>query len=200
VVYCNHAFNRLADLRGRRVRVSSVSQADLMDALGAKPVFTQFADMVPQMREGTLDCAITGTMSGHTNGLYQVTTHLHTMAINWGLSVFGANASAWAALPADLRTLLAAELPRLEQAIWDDADRATDEGVACNSGQASGARCATTTPGRMVVVRPAADDAALMRALLARSVLPRWVTRCGPACGEAWNQSLAAVVGLQAGR
>ena len=47
VVFCNKAFASLGDLAGRRVRVSSASQADLIEALGAKPVNTGFAEIMP---------------------------------------------------------------------------------------------------------------------------------------------------------
>ena len=195
VVYCKQPFARLDDLAGRRVRVSSVLQADMMSGLGATPLFTQFADLLPQMRSGALDCAITGTMSGHSNGLYQVTSHLHTLPINWGLSIFVANAAAWAALPPGLRALLREQLPLLEQSIWQAADQDTSAGVACNSGAVA---CTPAAPGHMTVVPASADDRVRMRSLLAEAVLPRWVQRCGPACAEAWNRTLAPVVGLAA--
>ena len=84
VLFCKTAFSVLADLAGRRVRVSSATQADLVDALGGLPVYTGFADLLPQMRAGALDCAITGTMSGYTVGLAGATSYLHTLAIGWG--------------------------------------------------------------------------------------------------------------------
>ena len=96
VVFCNQPFSGLAGLADRRVRVSSPTQADWVQALGGKPVLAGFADIMAQMRGGNLDCAITGTMSGNTIGLHTVTSHVHTMAVSWGLAVFGAN---WARGP-----------------------------------------------------------------------------------------------------
>jgi TRAP-type C4-dicarboxylate transport system substrate-binding protein len=195
VVFCKQAFASLADLAKRRVRVSSVNQADLIEALGGTAVFVPFAEMLPQMRAGTLDCAITGTMSGNTVGLHEVTSHLHPLAINWGVSLFMANRNAWAALPAELRQLLNQQLPLLEQAIWADADRETGEGVACNTGAAG---CTHGHKGRMALVKPSAADAQRLRELLSSTVLPRWVARCGPRCAEAWNDALAPTVGVRA--
>lgn len=195
VVFCKRALASLADLAKRRVRVSSVTQADLVEALGATAVFVPFAELLPQMRAGTLDCAITGTMSGNTIGLHEVTSHLHPLAINWGVSLFIANRSAWAALPADLRLLLNQQLPQLEQAIWADAERETSEGIACNSGSEG---CVNGQKGRMTVLKPTAADARRLRELLASTVLPRWVARCGPRCVDAWNDSLAPTVGVRA--
>ncbi len=171
VVFCNKPFASLADLATRRIRTSSPPQADLIEALGAVPVQTGFADIMANMRSGNIECAITGTMSGNTIGLHEVTTHVHTMAINWGLSVFAANAAAWNALPADVRMLLRDELPKLEQAIWAEAERETGEGIACNTGAAA---CAEARRGHMVEVKASPTDDARRRAIFVGTVLARW--------------------------
>ena len=101
------------------------------------------------MRNGNVDCAITGSMSGNAIGLHDITTHVYSGAINWGLSMFGANRAAWNALPADLRTTLQTALPKLEEAIWINADKQHHEGNACNTGQAG---CTSGKAGRMVEV------------------------------------------------
>jgi TRAP-type C4-dicarboxylate transport system substrate-binding protein len=196
VVFCNRPFASLADLAGRRVRVSSASQADLIEALGARPVATTFAEIMPNIRSGNLECAVTGTMSGNTIGLHEVTTHVHTMALTWGLAVFGANRAAWLNLPAELRTLLQRELPKLEAAIWSESERETGEGIACNTGAE---RCASGRRGRMTEVRISAQDELRRREIFASTVLPRWLQRCGPACAETWNQTIGAQLGILAG-
>ena len=195
VVFCNKPFASLADLHRRRVRTSSPPQADLVEALGAVPVQTSFGDIMPHMRSGNIECAITGTMSGNAIGLHEVTTHVHSMAINWGLSMFAANAAAWNALAPDVRRRLQEELPRLEQAIWAEAERETGDGIACNTGHAS---CTDGKRGRMVEVRSTATDDARRRAIFASTVLSRWVHRCGAACADVWNRTIGPVVGLEA--
>ena len=195
VLFCKAAFTVLADLAGRRVRVSSATQADLVDALGGLPVYTSFADMLPQMRAGALDCAITGTMSGHTVGLPGATSYLHTLAVGWGVSLFAANSMAWAALSPALRQLLQARLPLLEQSLWAEADLQTGEGIACSSGAKT---CAGSPRNAMRVVQPGTADQQRLRTLVASTVLPRWLARCGPGCAQVWNTTLAPVVGIPA--
>lgn len=196
VTFCNKPFRSLADLAGRRIRSSNLSQSDLIEALGAVPVQTTFAEIVPKLRSGDIECAITGTMSGNTIGLHQVTTHVHTMAANWGLAVFGANRAAWQALPPDIRTTLQRELPRLERSIWADADRETGEGLACNSGKPA---CVNGQKGQMEVVNENAADVRRWHDIVVSTVLPRWVERCGPQCAAVWNSTLGTVTGIQAG-
>jgi TRAP-type C4-dicarboxylate transport system substrate-binding protein len=195
VIFCNKPFASLADLAGRRTRTSSPPQADLIEALGGVPVQTAFADIMANMKSGNIECAITGTMSGNTIGLPEVTSHLHTMAINWGLSIFGANAGAWNALSPELRATLKQELPKLETAIWNEAERETVDGIACNVGSPS---CTDGRKFKMTEVKPAPTDDARRRSIFANTVLSRWVHRCGAQCAEIWNQTIGPVVGTDA--
>jgi TRAP-type C4-dicarboxylate transport system substrate-binding protein len=195
VVFCNKPFAGLSDLAGRRVRVASATQSDLVEALGGRPVTTSFAEILPNLKSGNLECAVTGTMSGNTIGLHEVTTHVHTMALNWGLAIFGANRAAWQHLPADLRALLQQELPKLEAAIWAESERETGEGIACNTGNGA---CSGGKRGRMVEVRSSPADEAKRREIFASTVLPRWVQRCGPSCADTWNQTIGAQLGIAA--
>jgi hypothetical protein len=49
----------------------SSTQADFVSALGGTPVYTEFAQIMANMKSGNTDCVITGTMSGHTLGLHE---------------------------------------------------------------------------------------------------------------------------------
>lgn len=195
VVFCKRPLGALADLNGRRVRVSSSTQADFVGALGGVPVLTSFAQIMPNLQAGGTECAITGTMSGNTLGLHTITTHLHSLPITWGLAVFGAHLPTWQALPTDLRQLLQRELPRLERAVWAESERETAEGIACNQGQAA---CTAGRKGSMVVVPASRQDDINRREILETYVLPRWVQRCGNACVPLWNQTIGPVRGITA--
>lgn len=195
VVFCKKPFAALADLSGRRVRVSSAAQADFVGVLGATPVHTAFAQIVSSVQAGSIDCAITGTLSGNGLGLQAVTSHMHAMPLNWGVALFAANLSAWEALPADLRTLLRKELPPLEAAIWEESERDTAQGIACNTGQSA---CTKGVKGNMVLVPISAQDERKRQDIFVSTVLPRWLQRCGPRCAEIWNQTIGLARGLPA--
>jgi len=195
VVFCSRAFSGLDDLAGRRVRTSSVGQSELIQALGGTPVVTPFAEIIPAFRSRVVECAITGTLSGHSIGLYEVTTHVHTMALSWGLSIFGANLAAWQALPPDLQEQVRAGVTELESQIWEAADRETGEGLACNAGLPA---CSQARRGNMTVVPVTSADNDRRRHLLTDVVLPSWVGRCGPDCVDAWNAHIAPVFGIEA--
>lgn len=193
VTFCRKPLAGLADLAGRRIRVSSATQADFVGALGAQAVQTPFAEIVPSVVAGNLDCAITGTMSGNTVGLHEQTSHIHSMPVTWGLSAFIANGAAWRALGPEAQALLRRELARVEADVWRAAAEETGDGIACNVGAEA---CRSGRKGRMVEVRESAEDRKLRREVLVRAVLPAWLKRCGPSCAALWQQSIGPSLGI----
>ncbi|WP_245214169.1 TRAP transporter substrate-binding protein [Roseomonas indoligenes] len=194
VVWCRRPFAGLSELAGRRIRISSLGQGEVFEALGATPVSVPFGGMVQAMRDGAVECAVTGALSGGAIGLQTVATHIQDMALSWGVSIFVANRTAWNALPEDVRTPLREGLNGLETAIWAGVEGETTEGMRC----AAGAPGCNGAAGRLTAVPMTPDDAKLRRGLLNWTVLPRWIDRCGPDCAEVWNGSLAAGSGIQA--
>lgn len=195
VLFCTRPFTSLSDLGGRRIRTSSVGQADIVTALGAISVVMPFAETVNAVRNGQVECAITGSLSGNAVGLSEVTNYVHRLAITWGLSVFGAHRPSWNALPADLRETLRRNITELEGQVWSGAELETEEGFACNTGQPG---CQSGRPGRMQIVPVSEEDERRRRLLLRDVVLPSWIDRCGPGCVDAWNETLAGSVGISA--
>jgi len=195
VLFCKKPLAGLKDVAGLRVRTSGPAQADLIEALGGKAVTIGFNDIVPYLKRDEIDCAVTGTMSGNIIGLPDITTTLHPMAISWGLSMFAANGAAWNGLPDDLRALLKRELPRVEREVWDESERDTADGIACNIGAPS---CVGGKRGHMQEVAMSAADDRLRRQIFASTVLPHWLQRCGPQCAATWNRTLAHSAGIEA--
>lgn len=193
VLFCARPFTGLTDLAGRRIRTSSVGQSEFVGALGAVPVGTPFAEIVASVKQGVVDCAITGTLSGYEIGLSEVTTHIHRMAISWGLSVFAVNTASWSALPQDVREILTEGVARLEARIWDAAQKDTHRGFACAAGDAE---CPLERRGRMTAVAVTDSDEAQRQRLLRDAALPAWIDRCGQDCVDAWNETLGPLLAM----
>jgi TRAP-type C4-dicarboxylate transport system substrate-binding protein len=196
VVFCKRPLSSLADLANRRTRVSSATQADFVSALGGVTVLIPLAQIMTNMTSGNTECAITGTMTGNTLGLHEVTTHVHPLPVSWGMAMFGANASAWNGLAPELKALLARELPKLETAIWTVSEHETTMGMRCNKGDAS---CVGGRKGSMVEVPLSAQDERRRQEILASQVLPRWLQRCNAKCADIWNQTIGPARGVMAG-
>lgn len=192
VLFCKKPLPRLADLAGRRTRVSSSTQADFVGALGGVAVRTAFAQMAQAMQSDGLDCAITGAASGSSLGLHNLAKHVYAMPLTWGLAVFGANQAAWEALPPELRALLRTELPRLEGHIWSDAEHATALGANCNGGAPG---CPAWSKS-VTVVPMSAQDERLREEIFRTAVLPRWLQRCSVGCSALWQRTIGAARGI----
>lgn len=191
VVFCREAYARLDDLGGRRIRVSSVGQGELLEALGAIPLVIPFAEIMPALRGGVVDCALTGSAAAQALGLPTIAAHVSRQAISWGITVFGANRDIWLGLPAAVRVQLQAGLARLEAAIWQAAGQDTDASFAC--------------PGRwptcgLVVLEDTPAERQRRDDLLRETVLPAWIRRCGNDCADAWNATIGPVRGILAPR
>ncbi|MBL6082784.1 TRAP transporter substrate-binding protein [Belnapia sp. T18] len=195
VLFCREPFAGLADLAGRRVRVSSVGQSEMIEALGAAPVVIPFARIPYAFEHHTVECAITGSLSGNALGLQAITSTMSRQAIGWGVSFFGANLSAWNGLPPEVRTQIQQGLRTLEAAIWQAAARETEEGFLCNAGSP---RCTQGKPGRMVVLDDTPQDQRRRAHLLRDVMLPKWIDRCGEECVTVWNRYMAAARGITA--
>jgi TRAP-type C4-dicarboxylate transport system substrate-binding protein len=196
VMFCRGPFAGLTDLNGRRVRSATVAQADLMTNLGATPVVIPFAEVVPAIRNGVVQCAITGGLSAQSIGLTEVTTHISPRPITWGTSIFAANRAAWLALPETVRRQLQQGLTQLEDEIWQAAGRATVEGIACATGELS---CPPERRSHLTLVPEPIRPEEQAR-LLSRAVLPAWARRCGQPCVTAWNAIMAPSLNLRLGQ
>lgn len=194
IIFCNKPRNGVRSIAGRRVRVSGPTSADFVEALGGVPVVTLFNDIIANMQSDAIDCAITGAMPGNAIGLHRLSTHLHAMPVTWGLALFGTNSTIGEQLDPELRTLLRREQPRLEAAIWDDAEQETAGGIACNAGDAS---CTGGTAGSMIAVRASVAGEERRKEMVRSRILPRWIRRCGPSCGDLWNKTLTPVTRIK---
>jgi TRAP-type C4-dicarboxylate transport system substrate-binding protein len=188
VVFCKTSFIGLEDLAGRRVRTSSVAQSELVEALRGVPLVIPFAQTMDAVRQGAVECVITGALAGNAIGLHEVMNYMSVEGVSWLVSVFVANQAAWAALPEELQDRLRAGLAELEKEIWESADRNTEEGLACNAGQLT---CRNGRRGRMVIVNDRWSSNARRVQLLGEAILSKWIARCGSDCAEAWNRIAA---------
>jgi TRAP-type C4-dicarboxylate transport system substrate-binding protein len=191
VLFCAVPFSGLHDIGRLRVRTSSVMQSELMTGLGAIPVMTPFDQMVDAVQRKTVDCAITGILSGHEVGLAQITSHVHAQAISWGVSIFGANRATWDNLPADVRDTLRDSVAKLEERILSAADEDTARGLDCSRGLPT---CHVKLSRKHVIV--AESNAATERLqIVTQDILPNWLDRCGAACLSTTKASAIAEFG-----
>lgn len=195
VLYCNGEIKGLADVRGKKVRAAGRSQSEFITALGGTPVTMAFGEVVPALQNKTVDCAITGTLSGNLANWHEVTTHLYTLPVSWGQIGYAINGKTWAALDPRMKTFMATELARLEKEVWDAAANFTAQGYHCNAGTAE---CTLGKKGKMVLVQPSAADRELLAKVVNETMLPKWAQRCPGTCVADFNATIGKVLNVTA--
>jgi len=197
VLFCNAPINSLADVKGKKVRTSSRTTAEFVEALGGTSVTMAFGEVVPAMQNKVVDCAITGSLSGYSAKWYEVSTHLVALPINWNQQIHAVNQKAWDKLDPKVQAFLQTNITKLVDDIWEGAARQTQEGFDCNTGAAA---CTQAVKGKMKLVEPSDADRALLKKVLQESVLPKWAARCSAQCVTDFNATIGKTVGLTASK
>ncbi|WP_439810607.1 TRAP transporter substrate-binding protein [Bordetella bronchiseptica] len=195
VLFCNAEIKGLADIKGKKVRTSSRTTAEFVEALGGSSVTMAFGEVVPALQNKVVDCAITGSLSGYSAKWYEVSTHLYALPINWNQQIHAVNQKAWDKLDPKVRTFLQDNITNLVDQIWDAAARQTQEGYDCNTGAAA---CPYPVKGKMVLVQPTDADRALLKKVTEEAVLPKWAARCSAQCVSDFNATIGKTLGLVA--
>ncbi len=195
IIYCKDAVKSLSDLKGRKVRVGTRPIAEFVEAVGGVALNIPFGDAYAKLKEGAVDCGITGALPGNSAKWYEVTRHLYPLPLGWSMSMQAVTLNAWQRLDPRVQTVVAAEITKLSHSIWDRAAFETTQGLNCNSGQGE---CSLGTRSNMSLARVSDADRALLSRMLRQVVVKRWAQRCSADCVARWNGSVGKVVNIHA--
>lgn len=197
VLFCNAPVEKLSDLKGKKVRTSSRTQAEFVEAVGGSSVTIPFPEVVPALQNKVVDCGITGSMSGYSAKWYEVGTHLYALPVNWNQQIHAVNMDYWNKIDPKVQDFLQANLKTVYDGIWDAAARETQEGLDCNTGADS---CPHPEKGKMKLVIPSDEDREALKKITADIVVPKWAERCSDQCITDFNASIGKMLGFTAGK
>jgi len=193
VIYCRDAFTGLADMKDRKVRASGASQQVFIEHLGGSPIGMAFGEVPTAMANGTIDCAITGALSGFLAKWHEPANYISALPINHGVIAHIANMDWWNGVdPADQATIETG-LMALEDEMFSLATTETADGLSCNTGGA----CPYGDAADMTLVPVSEADIALRNEAANMAVLPAYKERCGEDCAAAWNATIGAASGFE---
>ena len=194
VFFCREPVASLAELKGRKIRTFGASLNDLVTAIGGQPVSVGFPEVYAALERGVVDCAITGTSSGNGARWYEVTRGLYALPVGWAISMYIVNVDWWNKLDPAVRAFVEITLRQVEDAQWILGAEATEDGIACNTGNRDGCKIGKLVENKpMTVTRAAAGDTEMLRRTLTATVLPNWIKRCGERCGTIYTEMVAPI-------
>ncbi|MEO1611566.1 MAG: TRAP transporter substrate-binding protein, partial [Pseudomonadota bacterium] len=117
-LWCNGEVSGIADLAGKKIRVYSTTLGDFVEGVGGTSVTVPFAEVIPALEKGVVDCGITGTMSAYKANWHQVATHAYTLRVGWGLAFGAMNMDKWNAMSAEQQKVLTDEIAALTDEMW----------------------------------------------------------------------------------
>lgn len=198
VFFCRDPIASLADVKGRRIRTPGGSQNDFVQSIGAQPVAIGFPEVYSALERGVVDCAVTGTATGNGARWYEVTKHLYTLPVQWGVAAYGVNLAWWNKLDPAVRDFLQKVMIEVQEKQWALGLELTDDGIACNGGDKDKCKIGRLVDNRpMTITRATEADMATLRNSLTSVVLPAWIKRCGEKCGETYNRLVAPITGVR---
>ncbi len=195
VFYCKAGVKGLDDFKNLKVRVFTRTMAALMQSLGATPVTLQFAEVYPALQRGVADCGVTSPTSGNTGNWPEVAKTFFPLGINWSVNAHFMNLDKWNKLTPAQQKGLDAAFKDLENRYWAMTKDLTEDGTACNTGQAS---CKTYKKFDMTAVEVSDKDRATLKKAVEEVVLPTWKQACNAGyaeCSEIWNNSVGKATG-----
>ncbi len=195
VLYCRDELKGLADLKGRKIRASGLSQSDFLEYFGASGISMAFGEVQQSLQNGVIDCAITGTLGGYKAKWNESAKYLYPLPINWGSAVQAANMTFWKKLDPKVQKVIEDGVAKLQEDIFEQNRRENEMGIACNTGIGE---CPEGPPSDMILVEVTDEDLALREKALKEMVLPRWAERCGAECVTQWNATVGPIAGLEA--
>ena len=193
VIWCRVPISGLTDLKGKKVRVFNKTMTDFMQAIGASAVSMAFAEVVPALQRGVVDCAVTGTMSGFTAGWPDVSTHQFQVYMGWSINYQAVNLDSWGRFGPELQAFFLEQFAKLEDKMWETAAEAVSGADNCNFGTGP---CPEGNAAKLVNVPVRDADRKLHAQLMQDVVLVEWGRRAGEEYAKEWNETVGKVVGM----
>ena len=193
-LWCNAEINSIDDLKGKKIRTYTASLADFVEGVGGTSVTVAFAEVIPALQKGVVDCGITGTMPAYNAKWYQAATHAYTMRVGWGLAFGAINLNTWNSLSADQQKLLTEEVDKLTDRMWEETAKEDALAVQCLTGDS----CPLGPTGGMKLVEPSAEDLKKQQKTAQDVIVANWTERCSAECVADWNKIVGPIVGVTA--
>lgn len=194
VMWCRTPVESVADLPGKTVRVFTTSMAELIQGLGATTVTMPFAEVTTSLERGVIDCGVTGTLSGNTNRMFEVTDYMYGLYSGWSIHFTAISLQSWNNLDPSVQAFLEEQYADFNDQIWAAVAEEEQDGINCSIGVEP---CVYGLMGEMTFTPASEADLAAAKVVVEEVVLPNWAKRCGEECTQRWLETVGPVVGIE---
>ncbi|GHU36154.1 ABC transporter substrate-binding protein [Betaproteobacteria bacterium] len=177
--------NTLADLKGKKIRVFSVSQADYINALGGEAVFIPLADVYVSLERGLVDGCITGPESGAGQKMWEVTKYITDLRLGAGAGFVVISRKSYAALSEKNKAVFDQLAKEIDEIGWSIGVKDTKDGLD----QAAAHGMTLTIPGK-----PEWQES--LQEVARTVVIPSWAKRSGANSKDLFNKVFSPIVGF----
>ena len=195
LLFCRSAIQQPSQLKGRTVRTNTRSQAELVQAFGAKAKVLAVGEVAEAFQNKTIDCAIAASMVAFKADWYKWAHHIYAIPLGWNHQAYTVNQTVWDKFTPPLQAFLTTEIKRLTDQLWDYALADNQKGIACLSGAKA---CPFPSKAKMKLVQPSPADEALVQKTAIQKVLPVWAKQCNQSCVDDFNATIGKSLGVQA--
>ncbi|MDW5440926.1 TRAP transporter substrate-binding protein [Polaromonas sp. SM01] len=197
ILMCSKPIEKLADVKGLKVRVYDQNLAKFIEMLGGTPVPLSFPETHQSLSLGVVDCAITGPSSANSAGWPEVTTHQLAIGFQMALNGYAITLKAWKQLKPDQQVKLQAAFDTLGDDIWTYSEELFQDALNCNAGKDP---CTTGKKFKLKSVAVSQSDRDLIRGAVGKVSLPLWAEVCdktNPTCSQKWKATVGPIVGIK---
>ncbi len=179
VIFSTDIIKSLADLKGKKIRVASVEQAEFATRFGGSPVTIGTADVAPALQLGTVSVVLTAA-SGGARLWQDLLKSNYVIGPNFTVSPVIINADAWGTLSADEQQQVLAAVAEVTKGMTDSLreDNAKMEAQYKSKG--------------MEINRGTAEEEKMMIETL-KDYWPQWATERGEEAQKALDEVRAAL-------
>src|SRR5437763_16036060 len=195
VFWCREVVSGLDSFRGKKIRVFNNTMRDFLGGLGATAVSMAFADVVPALNNGVVDCAVTGSRSGNNAGWREVTQSIYPMSLGWSINVLAVNLSSWNRLDPKVQQFILDQTKAYEDKMWATIKTTMAEAENCNTDKQP---CTMGKLAKSTIVPVKPEEAQTHKQLVEGAVLAGWAKRCGAECAKEWNGTVGKALNLKA--
>lgn len=194
ILFCKKPIQKLADVKGLKVRVYDQNLAKFIEMIGGTPVTIPFAETHQALSLGVVDCAVTGPSSANLASWTEVTTHQLPIGFQISQNGYIIRLDIWNRLNSDDQNKLQSAFKKLTDRIWEFSEELYRDGLNCNTGIEP---CKYVKKFNLTNVPVTPEDIQLLREAVSKVSFPAWASICDKSsagCSETWMKEVGKPV------